>query len=263
MINILLPTDFSENAKAATDLAISQFNHSQVEFLIYHAVIQPRSSSGMLVNITDIMLDDARKLLIEEENRIREKFGESVKMRTTTHVGYIEDVLPVLARKEMIDLVVMGTKGENDVASKVLGSNAEHVIRKSPIPVMTIPMPVGIDHIKEVIIATEKEELPHAAQIAEIFSSLAHKPNISVLTVITGDKDKAPKSVEFHGHQLPVRIVNASKASEGIDEFLHENEVDLLVMYHVHSSRLDYLFSRSITKKMAGHVGVPMLVVKE
>ncbi|MCB0733827.1 MAG: universal stress protein [Flavobacteriales bacterium] len=261
MINILIPTDFSPNAQVATDYAIGQFTHSKVQFTLYHAVIQPRSYSGMLVNITDIMLNDARDLLNQEITRIKEKFGDGVHLTSATRVGHLEDVINTVIRKNNIDLVVMGTKGESDVASKVLGSNAEHIIRKSEKPVLTIPNSSTVEQLSEILIATDQSELPNAQELQTLLSALVNQVSISALTVLTSDTDKAPKSIELSGHQLPVHAENAPKAMEGIENYLHANNVDMLVVYHHHKARLDYLFSRSITKKVAGNVAIPLLVI--
>jgi nucleotide-binding universal stress UspA family protein len=42
------------------------------------------------------------------------------------------------ARREVIDLIVMGTHGRGAIAHMLLGSVAERVIRKAPCPVLTV-----------------------------------------------------------------------------------------------------------------------------
>ncbi len=43
-----------------------------------------------------------------------------------------------LAAEQKIDLIVMGTHGRKGISHFLLGSVAEHVVRESPVPVMTI-----------------------------------------------------------------------------------------------------------------------------
>ena len=47
-----------------------------------------------------------------------------------------------------------------------------------------------------------------------------------------------------------------------LSDFIEDNPTDLLVMYQPHHDFWDRLFHKSITKKMALHTNVPLLVVK-
>lgn len=49
-----------------------------------------------------------------------------------------------LAKRQKIDLIVMGTHGRQGLPHFLLGSVAERVVRESPVPVLTIhPKPAG------------------------------------------------------------------------------------------------------------------------
>jgi len=261
MINILCPTDFSDNAKRACEFAISQFDLKNAHFTIFHAVIQPRSYGGMLVKITDIMLSDAQDRLQVEIAELKVKFGDELKIKCLAKVGYLDQIIPLIIRKELIDLIVIGVKGFSTLATKVLGSNAEQVIRKSTKPVLAVPNLVDLADIKKVVIATEKDKLPNAAAVEHVLNSVNQQVDASVLTVFTENTRKAPKSIAINGRFLPVHIEHAPKAMMGIRTYLEENQVDLLVVFHLQKTRLDYIFSRSITKKIFATIDVPMLVL--
>ena len=46
-----------------------------------------------------------------------------------------------MARKEGVDLIVMGTHGRTGLAHVLMGSVAEKVVRKAPCPVLTVKHP--------------------------------------------------------------------------------------------------------------------------
>ena len=45
------------------------------------------------------------------------------------------------ARKDSVDLIVMGTHGRTGLDHVLFGSTAEKVVRKSPCPVLTVRLP--------------------------------------------------------------------------------------------------------------------------
>ena len=263
-INILIPTDFSTNSRLACDFTISQFNHDTTHFVIYHSVIPPRSYSGMLMNITDVMLNDAQKRLKEIVALLRKEFGSGLQIKFIAKEGFLDETIPEIIQKELIDLIAMGTLGESNIVSKILGSNTEQVIRRSTIPVLAIPNTpqiVNITNITNVIIATEHDKLDDSVVIEKILESIDHELDVSVLTVLTDKGQKAAKSLELDGRFLRVVIEKAPKAMDGIQNYISENKVDLLVMYNLQRTRLDYLFGKSITKKIAGSLRLPLLVM--
>ena len=52
--------------------------------------------------------------------------------------GPAADVIVREARKQRADLIVMGTHGRRGVRRMVLGSDAEQVVRASPVPVLLV-----------------------------------------------------------------------------------------------------------------------------
>ena len=59
--------------------------------------------------------------------------------------GRVADAIVEEARQSRCDLIVIGTHGRRGVARAMLGSDAENVVRSSPVPVLVVraPAPVG------------------------------------------------------------------------------------------------------------------------
>jgi nucleotide-binding universal stress UspA family protein len=79
----------------------------------------------------------------EEESRRRLEAVAQEKLAGISHEVFIAsgnaapEILN-LAAEQKIDLIVMGTHGRTGVKHFILGSVAEHVVRESPVPVLTI-----------------------------------------------------------------------------------------------------------------------------
>jgi nucleotide-binding universal stress UspA family protein len=69
--------------------------------------------------------------LLQEENAIPDK------VRMVILVGNPIDELLTLSVKEKVDMIVMGIKGRTDLAKFFVGSVAEKVFRRSPVPVLS------------------------------------------------------------------------------------------------------------------------------
>lgn len=260
-MNILIPTDLSPNAQSATDFALRSFNLAKARVVLLHAVVPHRSSGGMLINLTNLLLQDSKQQLDKERDRLKAIYGKRLKITVKAQAGFLPDLLPELAKVEQADLIVMGTKGTGNIAAKILGSNAEHIIRTCPAPVLAIPFREQMHSIERVLIATERMELIQQDMLIKILDALQIRPEIEALTILTDEHNKAAKSLEINGRHIPVTAKKATKVVEGLNNHLKENHYDLMILYHQHNTRWDHLLQRSITTKFTGTMQVPLLVL--
>ena len=140
--NILVPADFSEAADAALAYAkeLAEKFNGRIDLL--HVVATPvlypmgadNSAAAMGKVIADVeaaarqALEDLGKKLDLGPDRL------TVQTRIGTPVAEILDTIT----EDGIDLVVMGTHGRGMVEHLLLGSVAERVVRRSPVPVLTV-----------------------------------------------------------------------------------------------------------------------------
>lgn len=139
--NILLPTDFSEQANNALSTAISFCRkHDAVLHLMHvkenrYLVGEPGSETAMQSVLQDID-NDAREHLYNTYESVM-RTGIAVQIHMPTGVPYDEICRAVDAMP--IDLVIMGTHGISGQRSSFIGTTAYHVVRNSTRPVLTIP----------------------------------------------------------------------------------------------------------------------------
>ena len=78
----------------------------------------------------------------EERRRALEQMLKKIsfpaeKIRSVFNVGHPVEELLKIAVKENVDLIVMGIKGRSDLEHMLVGSVAEKVFRRSPIPILS------------------------------------------------------------------------------------------------------------------------------
>jgi nucleotide-binding universal stress UspA family protein len=122
--NILVPVDFSEPSRMAVNYGLSLAREFEAGMVLAH--IAP----------FDRTLYEAAKLRLLD--LIPSEFQESLHFETIVKAGSVqEEILGIVSDRD-IDLVVMGSHGRNYVERVVLGSVAESMLRKLPVPVLTV-----------------------------------------------------------------------------------------------------------------------------
>ena len=133
---ILVPTDFSECATRA--LAYACELASKVDATVYLVNCLGPTLPEMNMALTQTMFDDLRGGALRAVEdlaaaRPATRFG-----MLSVVPGDARDVILDVADRHGIEMIVLGTHGRRGFARLVLGSVAEHVVRRAMCPVVTV-----------------------------------------------------------------------------------------------------------------------------
>ena len=138
---ILYATDFSESSDHAFDYAFSLAKSFDARLVILHVINEPVDLRGFYVphisfdKLEEEIEQGAQKLMEQFERNNLEGFGNYASIVAP---GIPYDEIIKRAESENADLIVLGTHGRTGLDHVLFGSTAEKVVRKSPVPVMTI-----------------------------------------------------------------------------------------------------------------------------
>lgn len=138
---VLFATDFSESSDFAFQYAYSLAKKFTARLLILHVISEPVDLRGFYVphlsfeKLEEEISAGAQKLM---EKFCREHVQDYQNYETLIVPGIPYDEILKQATEHSADLIVMGTHGRAGLDHVLFGSTAEKVIRKSPVPVMTI-----------------------------------------------------------------------------------------------------------------------------
>jgi nucleotide-binding universal stress UspA family protein len=142
---ILVPLDSSITAQRGLREAIGLARLLGAKLALLHVVNTVVMASEAAAANTAELLDSRRTagadLLAEAQRQAR---GEGVVAETVlvdAVDGRIDATVLEQVRQMAADLIVMGTHGRAGLARLVLGSDAELVVRGSPVPVLLVPGP--------------------------------------------------------------------------------------------------------------------------
>ena len=69
---------------------------------------------------------------------VKQSFKDFPKLETRVEVGAAAEKILDLARKEQIDLIIMGVHGRKGLDRAIFGSVADKVVQSAPCPVLTV-----------------------------------------------------------------------------------------------------------------------------
>lgn len=143
---ILVPVDGSHTSTRGLQEAVELAKSQGAELRLMHVVdesvltLNPEAIVGTGELVDDIV--KAGKQALRNAHALAERHG--IKADTVMYenlAGRVAALILEEAKKWHADLIVMGTHGRRGITHAVLGSDAETVVRSSPVPVLLVRAP--------------------------------------------------------------------------------------------------------------------------
>jgi nucleotide-binding universal stress UspA family protein len=265
-MNILLPTDFSENADKAIKVAFNLAQKGNGKVHILHAYDLPYSDRSMSTSLLEIMRDNAEQNMTELEAKLKTEYGDvfSVSVRLGNPIRLIQEA----SDSDSIDLVVMGTKGASGLEEVLIGSNAASVIHGTNKPVLIIPPQSEVTEIKKIVFACDLD--PKVKQLPLQRLADFAQVNGAKIDLVHVQKESAPAkgSREFYSSNLgevehEFTILNSDDVEKSIIAEAEKEGADVVAAISKRYGFFEGVFHRSMTNKLAYHSGLPLLVLHE
>jgi len=274
MKKILAPTDFSDNAGNAINYAAQIAKLSKAELILFHAYQVPAIPSDVpFVMPIDEIEKDALNGLMKIKKKILAKYGEELKITCETKFGLPVDEINTIVKEKKIDLVVMGVRGAGFLSEKLIGSLTTSLIRKGKCPVLAINEKVKFRSIKKIVLAYDYQKIAYKTILEPLkdFVKL-FKSHVYLLNVMPELEIASPTRKKVAGNQIEhaleefshsFKFLENNDIVDGINEFVDENNIDMIVMIPRKHSLLESVFQGSNTKRMAFHSHIPLLALHE
>lgn len=141
---ILVPVDGSAPSKRALEEAISVAKMTGAQVRVVHVIDEPFMAmgvdgfSGSPGDIVELMQEAGRRIVGDAVAKVRAAGVACDSALADSLHGRVCDLVVDAARTWQANLIVIGTHGRHGVARAVLGSDAEQMLRVSPVPVLLV-----------------------------------------------------------------------------------------------------------------------------
>ncbi|CAN5295234.1 universal stress protein [soil metagenome] len=274
MKKILVPTDFSDLANYALDVAADIARKIKSEIILMNVVEYPTSPTFNVMGINAINNID-NIYIVEILDRIREQLLDTIKEPKYQDLNITTDVKIGSAFRSIteditnnnVGLVIMGTKGSGGIEGFLVGSNTERVVRLARCPVLTIKNQISLEAIKEVVFPTSLEDdqehlILELKKLQELLGARLHIVKINTPNHFETDrqiKEKMKKFVEKNKlENFTLNIYNHSIEEDGIIYFAEDIHADMIALGTHGRTGLLHLLSGSIAEDVVHHANRPV-----
>jgi len=273
---ILVPTDFSDCAQFATDIAVEMAGKMGAGVHLFTRLhIHPLWS----VLSPEQQKDYPESL--EQIQEVEQKFKSLINsyplaglpFKTSYEAGEILTNIYKIQQFQNIPLVVMGSSGASGLKEIMFGSNAQKVVKYVPCPVMIVKHPVegAQKELKHIIFASDFKEtairpFELLIEFATHFGSHIHLLHVDIRRP---DKDPAKtylqrmKKFEDLCYKLPCTLHEQGDigVESGIAHFAQDIHADMVAVAHYGKSPLQRILQGSIAESLVNHLEIPVMVL--
>jgi len=282
MKTLLIPTDFSANAKHAAEYGYRLAKQIKTDVVLCNAVIIPAEipQAGFVawpMEEYDVLMNDSTDELKKLKASLElDSKGFKPVITCFNEAGATTDVVNDIIAKKKVDMVVMGTHVAGGLSSFLLGNHSRIMIDGVSKPLLLVPGQSPDKPIKKIAFATDfkhpEKDLDFIYDLVPFAKSLDAD---IILTHVYDEKKQSPEfqkwvkqfltEVSDKSNYDPIfyRLVKNNHTENGLDWLCANGEIDILAMVHRPHNFFDNLIKGSHTQRMAAHISIPLLVFPE
>lgn len=229
--------------------------------------------------VIDLLLDRGERATGEIRRRAESRGLDVV---TKVDPGTPASRIRGYAADNGIDLVSMGTRGRSGIERHLLGSVAERVLRKSPVPVLTTRAAATSRDTSydEILLPVDGSDAAanaadHAFDVAAQYDATVHALSVidsglvrsrDLLGSLESESESAVEAAKTRGRDAGVGVVGEvwkGTPDRCLTEYAAEHGVDLLVTGAHRKRGLDRFLHRNAVERVVRTADCPVLTVPE
>lgn len=266
MKKILVPCDFSKPAVNAFQFALTIAKKLKAEIQLLFVIEWPDLRDPMFTQASGYDRSMNRNL---EENAIKKfssligKYGNNEqKVTSCVQFGPTLDTILRMIVMHKYELVVMGSHGAPGIKEFVLGSNAESIVRNSPIPVLVVKT-YNDKPVENIVfpcafpIQTSADFILKVKRLQNFFDARIHFVWINTPSRFVSDDASLNRMKNFvrksKFRNYTIQTFSDLSEKEGILHFSRMISADMIVMATHGRKGIAHLLHGSVTEDVVNH----------
>ena len=272
MTKIIVPTDFSDTATNALVYAHNLSRKVNGMIKLIH-IYRPEVAHIDNLVVVDKEVEDAkRKELDDFVQKINQSWigasNDYIPMEGIFKVGFAAEEIQSYVKEPYDEhLIVIGSTGSTNNLKKLFGSVSLQLIKSSPCPVLVVPPKSTYNGIRQILFTVDNFEKDKLACQSVLKWAEQQGATLHMLHVNTdGSSYPEEKMLEKCSINAPsVKTVfseiSGSEVITEMENYVYDHDIDLLAMTTYDRSFFKDLLHKSISKQMALHATIPLLIV--
>ncbi|MDM9630714.1 universal stress protein [Robiginitalea aurantiaca] len=272
---IAIPTDFSENALKATRFAMELFAGEECTFYLTHTYTPAFYRAEYLlhspgqIGLGDFYQERVLKKLEKHKKMLLQYADKKHEFMTHAAFNSLAEELNEMGKKEVLDLIVMGTQGATGAREVLFGTHAVQVLHKASCPVLVVPEGAEVSSMEHLLFPTDfkpdYEKLP-----LEALKFLLRKPGVFLHVLHAYTQADAKPERERGKAQLTELLTSYTwemhETGEGdivgaINRFAEQTPVQLLILVRNEHTFLENLLVTPLIDQIGFYTRIPFMVI--
>lgn len=280
MMNILLPTDFSDNSWNAINYATEFLKNKACNFYILNVnslenvFVGDYSYNPTPEILGEINIEQSKPKLKELIKRISQdiKPNKKHKFYSLSDYSYFLESIRKHVNEKNIDMIIMGTKGASGLKKCIIGSNAGDVITKVKCTTLIVPENAKYSNLKEIAYPTDLT-LTYPLNILEPFTDILNSVNANLRIVHINDSNASLSPEQhskkdllndyFEDFKPSFHFLTNKKVENAIQCFVESRDIDMIAMVAKNLNYFQSILFHSKVEKITYHTRIPFFVLHE
>ena len=270
MKKILVPCDFSKPAvnafRFAADLAIK----SKGEIHLLNVIELPAIHDPIIMPVITFekeFMKELREKTMGAFDKMIEKYNPGTAVKSHIEFGAPSRMILDVVKRKSIDTIVMGSHGTSGLREYFIGSNAEKIVRLSPVPVL-VAKKYYKSPMKSIVfpntLETENQEalVRKVKELQAFFKAKIHILYVNTPNNFTADNLTLDRLKEFARkfalRNYTLNIYNYPFEQAGIIHFTKSIKADMIAMGTHGRVGISHFLNGSLAEDVVNHADCPI-----
>ncbi|HET6543870.1 MAG TPA: universal stress protein [Chryseolinea sp.] len=279
MKKILVPTDLSVIAERGLTLAIEIAERSEAEISLVNFTRHPFGKTFTAMGEVSSKIDQEGELFSlqmlhlnkEKLDALGKKYSQyGVDIQTAIVDEDFKEGIDEYLQREGIDLVVMGTSGEENATEAFTGNHTEQVIKISKCPVLSVRDGFQVKDFNKIVLAVNViKGSAHVHEALDTLADLAACFDAHIYLVHVRDKATDYSNINLEQfftdmaedaglRNYSVTIYEADDQANGVIQFAREVKAGLIAVIKNSTDGIFRIFSNHFSDRLVKEVGRPV-----